>query len=218
MEVLQVSGAGLSVLRALGTPRALRVPLGASDEVAECVERLQTTLGEGPCLTATDQGGPLVADSEAMASRWPLFYAELLLQTPIRSVASFPVLWGMPPEPAAALDLYFVDDLDESIPPLELITREIVAIMAEMLFASPGVVEQRGVWLPTWMTGRTATRRMNVWVAVGMVVEHAELSSDDALAVLRAYAFGRSLTLDDLAESMADRRVNAATVVGSSDE
>jgi hypothetical protein len=41
-----VAGAGISVLADPG----MRVPLGASDEDAATAERLQFTVGEGPCL------------------------------------------------------------------------------------------------------------------------------------------------------------------------
>jgi hypothetical protein len=47
VQVLPVAGAGLSITD------QLRIPLGASDEVVARAERLQTTLGEGPCLTAS---------------------------------------------------------------------------------------------------------------------------------------------------------------------
>lgn len=213
VEVLQVAGAGLSVTRALGSPRALRVPLGASDDVAARVERLQTSLGEGPCLLAADRREPLVIDAGDMASRWPVFHAELVAQTPVRSVVSLPVMWGDPAEPLAALDLYLTDP-DSSVPPLDLLAADIVQVIAEMLFASPNTVEWRGAWLPAWMTGPSATQRMNVWVAVGILIGHAGLSSTDALAVLRAYAFGHGRNLDDVADDMSAQRLDPETVLG----
>ena len=213
VEVLPVAGAGLSVARALGSPRTLRVPLGASDEVAARAERLQTSLGEGPCLAAADRGEPLVIDARGMASRWPVFHAELIEQTPVRSVVSLPVMWGDPAEPLAALDLYLKDP-DAPVPPPEVLVGDIVEVIAEMLFASPHTVEWRGAWLPAWMTGPSAAQRMNVWVAVGILIGHAGLSSTDALAVLRAYAFGHSVTLDDVAEDMTTQRLDPETVLG----
>ena len=213
VEVLPVAGAGLSVTRALGSPRALRVPLGASDEVAARAERLQTTLGEGPCLDAADRGEPLVTDATDMASRWPVFHAELIEQTPVRSVVSLPVKWGDPAETLAALDLYLVNS-DALLPPLESLEGDIVKVIAELLFATPTTVEWRGASLPGWMTGPSAAQRMNVWVAVGILIGHAGLSGTDALAVLRAYAFGHSVTLDEVAENMTTQRLDPETVLG----
>jgi hypothetical protein len=211
VKVLGVGGAGLSVTRAVGSPRALRVPLGASDETAARAERLQTSLGEGPCLTATGAAEPVTADAASIAARWPVFHAELTAQTPFRSVASLPLRWGEPAEPVAALDLYLTSP---DAPSPRLLSGGIVETIAEMLFTSTDRVERRGTWLPAWMASPGARRRMNVWVAVGILTGHAGLASGDALALLRAYAFGHGLTLDDLAESMSSQQLDPETVLG----
>lgn len=213
VEVLPVAGAGLSITRALSSPGALRVPLGASDDVAARAERLQTSLGEGPCLAAASSAEPLVLDAPAIASRWPVFHSELIRQTPFRSVASLPVLWGDPPEPVAALDLYLLSS-EAPTSPIEVLASDIVDTIAVVLFATPPIIEWRGARLPAWMTGRSATQRMNVWVAVGILTGHAGLISADALAVLRAYAFGHNITLDDLSEDLTTQRLDPETVVG----
>jgi hypothetical protein len=211
VKVLQVDGAGLSVTRALGSPRALRVPLGASDDTAARAERLQTSLGEGPCLTAAASAEPVMADAAGIAARWPVFHTELIAQTPFRSVASLPVRRGEPAEPVAALDLYLTSP---DAPSPRLLSDGIVGTIGEMLFTSPASVERRGTWLPAWMASPPARQRMNVWVAVGILTGHAGLHSADALALLRAYAFGHGLTLDDLAESMSSQRLDPETVLG----
>ena len=54
-----LDGAGVSIVDRDGT----REPLYASDEVATVIERLQLTLGEGPCVDSSWTGSPvLVAD------------------------------------------------------------------------------------------------------------------------------------------------------------
>jgi hypothetical protein len=211
VKVLHVGGAGLSLTRALGSPRALRVPLGASDETAAHAERLQTSLGEGPCLTAAASAEPLMADAVGIADRWPVFHAELIAQTPFRSVASLPVRWGEGAEPVGALDLYLTSP-DAPCP--RLLSGGIAETIAEMLFTSTATAERRGTWLPAWMASPRARQRMNVWVAVGILNGHAGLDSTDALALLRAYAFGHGLTLDDLAKSMSNQRLDPETVLG----
>lgn len=67
VEVLPVEGAGISVTQ------DLRVPLGSSDATAALAERLQTTLGEGPCLDAVGTPLPLTAGVDAIQERWPVF-------------------------------------------------------------------------------------------------------------------------------------------------
>lgn len=54
-----LDGAGVSIVDGDGA----REPLYASDEAASVIERLQLTLGEGPCVDASATGTPvLVAD------------------------------------------------------------------------------------------------------------------------------------------------------------
>jgi hypothetical protein len=208
VEVLPVAGAGLSVTQ------FLRVPLGASDEAAACAERLQTSLGEGPCLAATDLAEPLIADLDGIASRWPVFHLELVQQTPYRSVASLPLLWGHPRQRRGAVDLYMTRPDLPSLP-IDVVAGDVADSMAEMLFASPPVVERNGISLPMWLAGDSATQRMNVWMAVGMLVGHAGLDSADGVAVLRAYAFGHSVSLDEVAEAMINKRLDPETVLSA---
>src|ERR1700712_4797969 len=60
VRVLPIGGAGIS---ALAHPD-LRLPIGASDDVAGYVERLQFTYGEGPCLHAYTTGRPQLIAGE----------------------------------------------------------------------------------------------------------------------------------------------------------
>src|SRR3954451_2920134 len=83
VSVLPVDGAGISI-----TQRQLRVPLGWSSDDAADAERTQTTLGEGPCLTAAANEAALVADADAIAERWPVYQVELGRTTPFCSAAS----------------------------------------------------------------------------------------------------------------------------------
>ena len=156
-----------------------------------------------------------MADAAGIAARWPVFHAELIAQTPFQSVASLPVRWGEPAEPVAALDLYLTSP---DAPSPRLLSGGITETIAEMLFTSTSTatatVERRGTWLPTWLASPPARQRMNVWVAVGILNGHAGLDSADALALLRAYAFGHGLTLDDLAESMSSQSLDPETVLG----
>jgi hypothetical protein len=208
VAVLPVAGAGLSLMR---DQRDLRVPLGASDEMAADAERLQTSLGEGPCLAATPQLEPLAVEVTEMANRWPLFTGELSRRTSFRSIVSVPVVWGIPARRVGALDLYLTD----SRPPASLAAdaAEVVEVITEMLTASPSTVQRGGSAMPTWMSGERASRRLNVWLAVGMLIAHAGLSSADALAMLRAYAYRAGDSLDDVAAHLTERQLEPAAVL-----
>jgi hypothetical protein len=43
-------------------------------------------------------------------------------------------------------------------------------------------------------------QRMNVWIAVGILIEHDGVSNGDALAASRAYPYGHGASLDDIAD------------------
>ena len=57
-------------------------------------------------------------------------------------------------------------------------------------------------------------RRMNVWVAIGMVMEQGVLTNVDALALLRASAYSRDVSLDDLAGQLTARELGLDALVG----
>jgi hypothetical protein len=198
--VLPVAGAGLSI-----TDDELRVPLGASDEVAVRAEVLQVTLGEGPCLDASASTDPLTSGEEEMRRRWPMFHRELLLKTPFRGVASFP-LRSRRRRRFGALDLYVTDPEDLHRLSVNRVKRDIADQMASMLFDAPATT-LLDVQMPVWMNSQSVTDRMNVWVAVGILIEYARLSNDDALAALRAYAFGNNQNLDQVADQLTHRRL-----------
>jgi hypothetical protein len=199
VEVLPVAGAGLSITD------ELRVPLGASDDHAAHVERVQVTLGEGPCLSATQQKSPQMADLETIALRWPMFHRHFV-QTPFRSVISLPLLSRNRRLHLGALDLYLTNP--EKVP--EFFVAEVTASVADpiaaVLFGAQAVTSGERLALPPWFDNEPVADRMHVWVAVGILIEHAGMSNADALAALRAYAFSHDVTLDDLAdELMSDR-------------
>ena len=206
VEVLGVTGAGVSMI-----DEGLRVPLGASDANATRAEVLQSVLGEGPCLDATATSEPLIAHETTMAMRWPMFHHDLLAETPFRSVASIP-LKSAPLRPFGALDLYSTDP--DALLRLNLneICTHIADPMAGMLFDVPRTVSRYGTMLPMWMNNHSVTQRMNVWVAVGMLMEHAGLTTEDALAAMRAYAYGHNASLDDIAENITTKRLHINAV------
>ena len=67
--VLAVDGVGLSIH---GGPD-LRTPLAGSSARASLAERLQFTIGRGPCLLAAASGFPVFGTADLLARRWPMF-------------------------------------------------------------------------------------------------------------------------------------------------
>ena len=201
VAVLPVEGAGLSLIK------DLRVPIGASDEVVARAEALQTTLGEGPCLTAAALEQPLVADLATMAATWPIFHQELIAQTPYRSVASVPLRPDAGPA-VGALDLY--STRPETLDPVlvDELTVGVADPIEAMLFPGAPVEDETDLVTKTgWWKQDKVADRMLVWVAVGMLMERTRMHNLDALAVLRGYAFTHQMTLDDVAVNLTGRNL-----------
>ena len=186
-----VAGAGLSL------SESVRVPLAASDETVAQAERLQSTLGEGPCLEASRTGTALVADLAALRRTWPVFTSQLTLLTPYRSVTSLPL--SSPEEgPFAAVDLYSTDPDGAAFGPAGAIETAVVDLASALLMAAPTVSDSLGLDVPVWLDSDQVHDRMDVWMVVGMLMAHTALTNDDALAALRGYAYSRELTLDEV--------------------
>lgn len=207
VQVLPVFGAGLSYTD------ELRIPLGASDSMAVRAERLQTTLGEGPCLAATRNSVPLRATGDVMAARWPVFHQELLRQTPYRTIVSVP-LQSERRGRFGALDLYSTETGGFSELMLDRICAEVADPIAAILFDGPSN-RDRDSDLPAWLASDGVMDRMTVWVAIGMVMEQAVFTNLDALSTLRAYAFTHITTLDELAAQITTRQITPETILAS---
>jgi hypothetical protein len=202
VEVMPVAGAGLSLIG------QVQVPLSASSHDVAKAERLQTSLGEGPCLSAAAAGHPIVADADQLSQRWPIYAMQLLQRTPFRSVVSLPLLrWGRPA--FAALDLYSTepsgafDNLNEID---AAVTPAIIAAITgqhEWMFALPEHLA----------SDPAAHRRTVVWVAIGMVMGISAVGHDDALALLRGYAFGHDLDLDTTAQQVVERSITTTDLL-----
>lgn len=205
VRVLPVDGAGLSTL--VG---ALRLPLGASSELATCAEELQTTLGEGPCLDAALAQAAVAFDIPELSARWPTYTAELTVKTPFRAAAAVPL--RLPGHDAfAALDLFIVDPRARDRLDLLELDRQIAAPAAALLTTCLDQVPDGGGLdtKPEWY--RTAAgRRHDVWVAIGMVMAERPEPARDALSVLRAHAYRRDRSLDELASDVVNRRIAPA--------
>lgn len=205
VRVLPIDGAGVSMTE------SLRVPLAASDPVVARAERLQTTLGEGPCLSAATDQVALLADRDHLQRRWPFYFAELTGATPYLSVASIPL--RLPGEQAfGAIDLYSTDPAGDRLGPLEEIEAAIAGPAALLLMDAPERLSHTGVTMPVWLDNDPANQRMDVWVAVGLMMAGLGLGNDDALAALRGYAYSHGLSLDEVASQMLSRELGSAEV------
>jgi hypothetical protein len=198
--VLPVDGVGLSIHGKSGR----RTPLAASSEVASTAERLQFTVGSGPCLLAAESEFPVFASEEAMTRRWPAYHDLLVTLTPLRSVLALSLpgrLRGI-----GAMDLFFADPSGATA--IDIFEARCVA---ELVTDHLDVAADWSVWTPTelpaWSNTGDARRRGRLWMAVGMLMVALEAPASDALAVLRGYAYAAGRTADDVAGDLVERRL-----------
>jgi diguanylate cyclase (GGDEF)-like protein len=99
VEVLPVSAAGVTLISAGMAPRYI----AASDENALRFERLQTKIGEGPCLSAFESGQAVSVPDLATDGRYPRF-SPAAVESGLAAVFTFPLRHG--DGRLGALDLY----------------------------------------------------------------------------------------------------------------
>jgi diguanylate cyclase (GGDEF)-like protein len=99
VEVLSVTGAGVTLI----SPGMAPQYVAASDDAALHFERLQTQLGQGPCLLAYELGEPVAVPDLATDSRFPEF-GSAAVSAGMAAVFTFPLRHGE--GRLGALDLY----------------------------------------------------------------------------------------------------------------
>lgn len=199
--LLPVDGAAISII--LGTRH--RQSLYASDAVAEHVETLQFSLGEGPCFEAFHTGQPvLVPDLAEDAGRsWPMFAAEID-GVGIGAIFAFPLRRGA--ARVGAMDMYRRRpgwlSQDELATALQIADIATSALLAASASGTDGEINEE--WLAT-VTRHKAT----VHQATGIVIAEFGIAPEQALARLRGYAFAAGRMLDEVADDLVAGRLSA---------
>ncbi len=187
-------GAGVSIVTDGGT----REPLYATDDVATHIERLQLTLGEGPCVaTSADRSPVLVPDlndlTDVAVQRWPVFREEAT-RLGARAIFAFPIRIGS--IGLGAVDLY-------RRTPGSLNGRELGSALASVEDVGAAVLvasERYGDPTAAPMTS------MVVHQAAGMVMGQLDSSIEEAMVRLRATAFAEERSVHDVARDVVSRR------------
>jgi hypothetical protein len=188
-----LDGAGVSIVSSGGT----REPLYATDEAATMIERLQLTLGEGPCVDSSSTGTPVFVSDlsdprDGVASRWPVFRSEAT-RYGARAVFAFPIRIG-------AIWLGAVDFYRRS--PGGLSQPELSNALSSVEEVGLAVLEAPN----RYGDPETLTTNMAVHQAAGMVMGQLDSSIEEAMVRLRATAFAEGVSLTDLAADVVNRR------------
>ncbi len=201
VEVLGVAGAGL-VLMSGG--RSLDF-IGVSDPVSEAVEQMEYTLGEGPCVSAFRTKVPVFDPdlADGQTARWPEFRRGALAAG-IQAAFGFPLL--IEHVCIGALNLYHnqpgalhEDQVADALVVAESASRSVMAWQAD---APAGTV--------AWQLEAAPSHRVEVHQATGRISVQVGVSLDDALVLLRAYAFSHDRPIGDVAADIAAGRLSLA--------
>ncbi len=169
----------------------------ASDEVAEELDEMQFTLGEGPCLDAYRFHRPELYEDMAGAAaraRWP-FFSSQALTAGAASVYAYPLDDGAG-APFGVLELY-------SRSPIALTSRDDVTCRSYAhSIAHAVLVELTPTYALTGGSGVGVFRRGNVHIACGILAAHHEISVEEAMVRLRAQAFARQRRITEIARDV----------------
>lgn len=201
-RMLPVDGAGISLVD--GAQQ--RVPLGASSEAASDAERLQFTVGEGPCMTSQNSRMPVFGVEEDLRRRWPVFSDLLIGSTPYRAVVALPLQPAL--AGAGAIDLYFEDS--EGVPGLDVF--EALAV-GELVTSALSEAAMWSTWSPAdgpaWLQGPAPQRRAAVWEAMGKLSVDLRVQPQEALELMRMHAYGSGRSVDDVAAQLLTGNLRA---------
>lgn len=199
VDLLPVSGASISVFGRGGNPSTVCV----SDALAARLDTMQFELGEGPRWEAARTGRRVIS-ADVMRDPhpdWPVFGARAAALD-VGALFAFPIKTG--PVMMGVVDLYRrtpgILDVAATTRALSLARRVVVPAVQEALRSAEMHSGDE--------TARAPALRREVHQAAGMVFVQLGVTIDEALALLRAYAFTHDRALDDVARDVVNRIVD----------
>ncbi len=194
-RLLEADGASITLENA--TPN--RITLCATDDRSSALENLQDVLTEGPCVDAFRQNHSVhtLVDRVA-AQRWPRF-----IPAAADVLGDQGALWSVPMHAAGrvigALSLYRLQEapLGEDAETVQFLADTVGLTVAH----DPETSSETG-------DPRDWGSRAQVHQATGMLIGQLGLRPDDALALLRAYAFASGMSLSEVARGVTGRRLD----------
>jgi hypothetical protein len=172
--------------------------VGVSDAVAEVIEQLEYTLGEGPCVSAYTSKAPVFDPDlgDDQTDRWPEFRRGALA-VGIRAAFGFPLLvdWIC----IGSLNLYHSR-------PGALTDRQVGDALVVADIAGRTLLRWQAdapANTVAWQLEKVPKHGIEIHQASGRISVQADISLADALALLRAYAFANDRPIGDVAHQVA---------------
>jgi hypothetical protein len=214
MSLARADGAALAILSRSAISREL---IYATDILAQQLDELQYTIGEGPCFDAYLDDKPqfhpeLTSVSEP--SRWPTFAADAT-ELGAHALFAFPVPDGQ--RPIGVLELYrrSAGGLDAGecaalVACTAMIAQRLLANWEHHVGRSGGLEKALDAAANTGVAAREAANpftRTQIHVAGGMVAVQLGVDPDEGVDRLRAYAYACGRRISSVAADIIARRL-----------
>ena len=201
LTVLPVSGAAVSVL--VGSAQST---ISTTDAVATRLDEIQFDLGEGPCWDAMSSRQPVLSPDFASerVSNWPLFRDQVLgdpIGQDVRALFAFPLYVG-------SLNIGAVDLYADAPRELEAVEVSRVSKLAEL---ASWQVLRRVIGDDGITEDPSPLSRREVHQATGMVLAQLDITSEQAVVLLRAHAFATGRTVREVAIDVVERHLDFST-------
>ena len=172
------------------------VTAGASDRIAQRIDDLERTSGDGPCIDAIEDETAQIEPDLTTPSLWPKLAARLLAETPVRGAMGFRLLVDR--QVTGALNLF--SDTPNSFDAESAGQAIVLASFASVAINAIGQGEDAA----TLRRGLLSNREIGK--AVGMLMLLNGISEHDAFDVLRRYSQDLNVKLADVARSVIVNR------------
>ena len=197
LRLAEVHGAAITVLSSSSS----RELMYATDSVAQHLDELQFTGGDGPCVDAFTTERPMFCNdtsSDSANDIWPGFASEAD-KAGVGSVFAFPLRGGG--DVFGVLELYRLDPIGLDDEQIELATASAAAISMAILAELPVTGDLDAGMLVN------AFHRPEVNQAVGMIAIQLRVSVEESLSRLRAAAYSSGRPIWEIAADVVNRRI-----------
>ena len=189
----EVAGVAVTMADRRGRP----LTVCSSTELARAVDELQYRIGHGPCLNALHGGGGDYVRSLAADTRWGRYGPEAA-QLGARCCQSVPVEGH---DGVVAVFKVYADVVDGLTAEQRRLARD-----AAQRVAGGIALAQTLTSTTAELADRTAAMdgRRVIDLAIGVLIERAHCTADEAFALLRQYSQTRNVKLRDVAVEVVD--------------
>ncbi|EID09595.1 hypothetical protein MXEN_20080 [Mycobacterium xenopi RIVM700367] len=172
------------------------VTVGASDRIAQQIDDLELSVGDGPCLDAIEEETPQIEPDLTTPSQWPQLAARLVAETPVRGAMGFRILVDR--RKTGALNLF-------SDTPNRFNTESAGRAIVLAAFASVAInAIAQGEDAATLRRGLLSNREIGK--AIGMLMLLHKFSEREAFDLLRRYSQDLNIKLADVARAVIENR------------